>query len=314
MICPLCNKETNDILTNKLRKGEELKVYHCRCCDLGFLNDPRTEDEIKAYYKKQYRKEYSPKINAETDAEELFNIYSGFQQERLSLIGPYLGKDKRLLEIGCSAGMFLYHVKEKVKEVVGLDFDKSSAEYTMQKCQCKVYTSELANTPLKKESFDIICAFQVLEHVKSPLEFLLQVKEYLKVDGILYLEVPNLHDVLVSTFDLPYHHQFYFHAAHLLYFSRKSLRGLLAKAGYTGEFHFIQDYNIVNHFNWILNDRPQADCLPGLSRPQFPFRANVNPKIKESMNNFLYKTDMAYKALLAKLELTANLAFIGSRE
>lgn len=313
MNCPLCKKETNKVLTKKLRKGEERLVYHCQSCDLGILDEQKSAVELKEYYKKTYRREYKPDLSQRTDAQALFESYVDFQQDRLRLVAPYLGKEKRLLEIGCSVGMFLYHVKDKVKEAVGMDFDQRSAEFAAKKCNCQVYTKPILETPLKEESFDVICVFQVLEHVKDPLEFLLQIKKYLKNDGVLHLEVPNLKDILVSTYNLPYHQQFYFHAAHLYYFTTKSLLVLLSKAGFAGKIHFSQDYNIVNHFHWLLNDQPQKNCLPGLSKPEFSLQANVDLKTKDSLNSFLAKIDREYKQLLEKLELASNIAFVGKK-
>ncbi|MFA5104896.1 MAG: class I SAM-dependent methyltransferase [Candidatus Margulisiibacteriota bacterium] len=314
MKCPLCKKNTENILTNKLRKGEDIDVFYCGDCGLGFLNDTRTEDEIKEYYAKQYRREYKPKIKASSDAKDLFDNYAPFQHERLRLIAPFLGKNKKLLEIGCSAGMFLYNVKNKVKEAVGMDFDVSSAAFAQKKCGCKVYTKKLEDTPLKKKYFDVICAFQVLEHVKEPLKFLLEVKEYLKDDGVLFVEVPNLRDILVSTYDLPFHHGFYFHAAHALYFTKKSLQKLMRKAGFSGSYHFTQDYNIINHFNWVINDRPQESCFPGLSAPNFPLRKSVKGREKSALNGFLNRIDKEYKELISDLGLSSNLAFVGKKE
>lgn len=314
MICPLCNNEADIILTSKLRKGENRNVYYCNECDLGLLDDSMTEEELKAYYQESYREDYKPNLKDETSPEDLFNTYVNFQHDRLRLITPYLDKTKRLLEIGCSAGMFLYHVKDKLKEVVGIDFDINATRYASSICECEVYTEELGNTPLEENSFDIICAFQVLEHVKLPFNFLSQIKKYLKNDGVLYIEVPNLHDVLVSTYNLPHHYQFFFHSAHLYYFSKRSLTKLFNKVGFVGEFFYTQDYNIVNHFNWLLNDRPQSDCIPGLSTPKFIIRDEVKDEVKDQLNSFIVRLDKEYKELLSKLELTSNISFIGHKE
>jgi 2-polyprenyl-3-methyl-5-hydroxy-6-metoxy-1,4-benzoquinol methylase len=312
--CPLCNNETKNVLTRELRRGERRIVYYCQDCDLGFLDDYKTEKELRDYYQRAYREKHRPDLRAAANPEDLFNSYVNFQQDRVRLIEPYLDKQKRLLEMGCSAGMFLHHIRDRVKQAVGIDFDQNSAEYASKKCDCEVYTTQLVDTPLKNRSFEIICAFQILEHVKSPYEFLSQIKNYLTDNGILYLEVPNLYDVLISSYKLPKHQKFYYHSAHLYYFSQRSLSLLLGKLGFSGQFYFTQDYNIVNHFNWILNDSPQDSCRPGLSIPQFPFRENVSMEVQNQLNSFLRNFDDEYKALLSNLKLTSNIAFIGHKK
>ena len=259
--CPLCGKKTALIVTDKLRNGEPRKVFYCVACELGFLDSVDSETDIKAYYRSKYRKEYKPDIAEKTNPEQLFNTYVPFQRDRLALLKPYLTKETRLLEIGCSAGMFLWHAGKIVKEVTGIDFDVASARHAARKCKCRVYTTEISKTPIPKNYFDVICMFQTLEHVKNPLILLKEVGEYLKPGGRLHIEVPNLKDILVSSYDLPYHSQFYFHSAHLYYFTLKSLKQLLLKAGFSGKFHFSQDYNMVNY-----NRREKLDHF--LGRPK----------------------------------------------
>lgn len=314
MICPLCNNKAETILTDKLRHSESRPVFHCKYCDLGFIENLESQERLKQFYTEEYRKKYGPKLDKKTDSKDLFDCHINFQEDRLKIISPYLDREKSLLEIGCSAGMFLYNIRDKVKKMVGIEFDKSAAEYASEKCNCKVYTEELPDLSLDKKSFDIICAFQVMEHVESPLNFLLHVKEYLKDNGIIYIEVPNLYDVLVSTYNLPNHKQFYYHSAHLYYFSKNSLRLLFEKAGFSGNFYFTQDYNILNHFHWILNDKPQSSCMPGLSAPEFPFQNNISNLHKTKMNIFLTRIDEEYKRLLTDLELTSNISFIGVKK
>ena len=311
--CPLCEKKTVLIVTEKLRKGEPRKVFYCRPCGLGFLDSGESEAEVKAYYKSRYRKEYKPDIAEKTNPKKLFDTYAGFQRDRLDLIAPYLKKNTRLLEVGCSAGMFLWHARKKVKEAVGIDFDTQSARYAARKCGCRVYTEEISRLPFPKGYFNVICAFQTLEHVKDPLGFLNELREYLKPGGILYVEVPNFDDVLVSSYDLPFHSQFYFHPAHLFYFTHKSLKKTLLKAGFSGDVRFTQDYNLVNHFNWLINDAPQKNCLSGLSAPELRFKPGVSAAIKARLGSFLLAADKKYKKLLADLGLTSNLAFIGRK-
>lgn len=313
MRCPVCRKDTARVMARKLRSGEERKIFFCPACEVGILDNKQNEEELRRYYSGKYRKEYKPTLAGATNAKKLFESYAGFQQNRLRLIKPYLKKGKRLLEIGCSAGMFLYNVKDKVSEAVGMDFDLDSAAYARKKCGCAVYSDRLPETPLKEKYFDIICAFQVLEHVKNPVEFLSEVKKYLKDDGILFIEVPNVYDALISTYKLDFHYQFYFHSAHLYYYSRKTLEKMLKKAGFNGKFYFTQDYNVVNHFNWLINDRPQGDCMPGLSKAALPLRKGIPAARKKALEAFIEKTDREYKDLLSKLQITSNIAFIGKK-
>ena len=295
MNCFICKNKVTERLTDTLRDGQKKDVYYCPSCDLGMLENQKTQNELRQYYKHIYR----------TDRpEKLFADFFPFQKDRLHLLNPHLTKNVKLLEIGCSAGMFLNHVKDKVGEISGLDYDIKSSKFTEDLCHCKVYQNE-ANLPLNY--FDIICMFQTLEHVYNPKEFLDSLCKSLKPDGLLYIEVPNLHDALVSTYDIPSHYKFFFHQAHVWYFSEKSLTKLMEAVGFVGKVKFIQDYNILNHLAWANTGLPQ-DYIAGRASPFITLKSH------EDLNKFFVKIDRDYKQLLSKLRITSNLHFLGRKQ
>lgn len=313
MKCPLCNKKVSRIIADELRDGTKQKVFFCEQCKLGMLDSHVSEDFLKEYYSKEYRSIGKPKLSAVSDPAELFEIYQEFQGDRLRLLTPHFGKTKKLVEIGCSSGMFLCRVKNKVGTIVGIDYDASAAAYAAKKCGCPVYTTNLNETPLEKESFDIIAAFQVLEHVKSPMEFIKDIGVYLKPGGVIAIEIPNLAAALLSVYNLPFYKKFFFHRSHLWYHTEKSLEKLMTGCGYRGKIYYVQDYNFINHMNWILNDRPQPDCRPGMRPPTLPFHPEAPAIVKKTLHDFITKTDDEYKKILGRFKITANLLYIGKK-
>ena len=309
MICPLCHNATLTIIARELRQGEKRKVFFCRRCELGILDSKIGAGELKKFYAAEYRQ--SPKLTSQGNPAELFSTFAPLQDNRLRLLRPYLTKKTNLLEVGCSAGMFLYHAKKRVREVVGIDFDTASAKYAARKCHCQIYTTDITETPLPKKYFDAIVAFQTLEHVANPIEFINTLKEYLKPGGVMMIEVPNLYDALAYVYDLPNHYKFFFHAAHLWYFTARSLNKLMSDCDFKGRVHYQQDYNILNHFHWIQEDTPDPRSFAGLNPPHFPLQANISPKIKKALDQFIIKVDKDYKKILADLGITSNITFIG---
>ncbi|OGY62594.1 MAG: hypothetical protein A3G58_02880 [Candidatus Colwellbacteria bacterium RIFCSPLOWO2_12_FULL_46_17] len=311
MKCFLCKKQVYRVLTDELRDGTRRKVFYCIACQLGMLSENRSASELKKFYSKEYRTIGKPKLNQKSDAQELFDIYVPFQADRIRFLKPYLTKQARLLDIGCSSGMFLFHAKKYVKEVVGIDYDVAAAEFAAKKCRCRVYTEDIEKTDLPPKHFDIICLFQTVEHIPNPHELLTRLKMYLKPGGIIAIEVPNLHDALNYAYDLPLYHRFFFHASHLWYFTAHSMQKLMIQAGFKGEISYVQDYNVMNHMYWLHHDKPQDNCIPGLSEAALPLRSELPMYTKTELARFIRATDRSYKKELARLGITSNLFYIG---
>lgn len=313
IVCSVCGKSTSTVLTSKIRGGIERRVFHCATCDLGILEGGLKEGKAESFYKDAYRKKFTHKVGSSSTQKELFDAYVEFQGDRLRLMKNLFSKKKTLLELGCSAGMFLYHAKPLMKKVIGIDYDAPAAAYASHVCKCETYGIDIAKTPIRKGSQDIVCAFQTLEHVDDPVAFMKTAGEYLAPGGHIAIEVPNLHDALIHLYDLPVHYQFYFHEAHLWYFTEKSLRKVMKKAGFEGKVYFIQDYNVLNHFHWADVDAPQPNCLKGLRPPELPLRKSAPQGMRKAIGDLLLSFDSEYKKTLAKNKITSNLFFIGKK-
>src|SRR3989344_1623901 len=311
MVCLLCHQTTGNIIARELRGGEPIPVFYCEHCQLGMLSTIAPKQVLKKFYATEYRKIASPRLGQATNPKELFELALPFQSERIKLLKKYFGKSKRLLEVGCSAGMFLWHARKYLGEVVGIDYDQRAARFAAKQCACQVFNTDITSTSLKTGSFDIICAFQTLEHVSDPVAFIAQYKKYLKPGGVIAIEVPNLRDALVSTYDLPNHAKFFYHLSHPWYFTETSLQKLMRANGFNGRVFYVQDYNLFNHVNWILNDRPQASNTLGLCSPQLPFRQTVSAEVKTKLTGFIKKIDEDYKRKLKQLKLAANIFYLG---
>lgn len=103
-----------------------------------------------------------------------------------------LKQGDKVLEIGCGPGHFLSRIQSALKvKAEGIDMNSSALEKakyaglnaTAQTLKDKFYT--------RKEYYDVICSFQVLEHISNVRGFLLEQLSLLKVGGKLVIAVPN---------------------------------------------------------------------------------------------------------------------------
>ncbi len=117
---------------------------------------------------------------------------------------------EKVLEIGSGKGGFLRKARAKNIDVYGAELNKLQAE-NLRAEGFSVFDENIENSvDAYSESFDAVCAFQVLEHVSNPKSFIETSLKLLKRGGKLIYSVPN-HDSFMGLddenfLDMPPHH------------------------------------------------------------------------------------------------------------
>ncbi|MDP6076673.1 MAG: class I SAM-dependent methyltransferase [Acidimicrobiales bacterium] len=307
--CPLCNEPTSDLVTDRLRNGTG-RVYQCLRCDHEFLmlDIPR---DLGRYYGETYRQEYSHVAEGSaTSAEEIFQTYYNYQDDRLKVLKDHIFSDTRLLEIGASAGQFLAHIKDRVALINAVELDKTCCSFLEATLGVETDSRPLCDSRFFRNKYDVVCSFHVMEHVDSPIDFLRDIRGVLAPGGTAFVEVPNRKDALLSIWGVEAYRDFYYRDVHLQYFGEYSARLAAKEAGFKSDecsVLFVQDYNLLNHLNWINNNAPQATCEPGLS----PIRlVGTDPTMEKWLSSRLVELNDQYRDRLVKSGTTSNLMLV----
>ena len=96
----------------------------------------------------------------------------------------------RLLDIGCGQGAVLEEAAPYY-ECVGVESSATAAAVSRQK-GFNVVAGTFEEVELPPNSFDVVTAFSVIEHVYDPVGFLHKVNGLLKPGGVVALQVPKL--------------------------------------------------------------------------------------------------------------------------
>jgi 2-polyprenyl-3-methyl-5-hydroxy-6-metoxy-1,4-benzoquinol methylase len=90
----------------------------------------------------------------------------------------------KILDIGCSIGIFLLTAQERGFETYGVDISELSAEYARKQFHLNVFSGTLEAAHYPDNTFDIITLWDVIEHVLEPGLLLAEAKRVLKCNGV----------------------------------------------------------------------------------------------------------------------------------
>lgn len=130
--------------------------------------------------------------------------------------------DKNVLDYGCGSGYGSHILSDAGYKVTGVDIDEEILIYARKTYRSEnlifKHISELSN-----EKFDIITAFQVIEHVKNPRYLLSKLRSLLKPEGLILLSTPDKKNRLFTFIQRPWN------IYHYKEFSSSAFKHLLQK-------------------------------------------------------------------------------------
>lgn len=95
-----------------------------------------------------------------------------------------LNPDSIILDLGAGGGLeWKYDFKDLCKKVVGIDIDPVVADNPNLD---EAIISDFFKNDFKSNLFDVVFANFVVEHIKRPYDFLVEIKRILKRNGVFY--------------------------------------------------------------------------------------------------------------------------------
>ena len=184
--CPLCGKTS--LSFNVWVKTEVGDILRCEKCGLGFLNlNPKdipvfeelnlSTYNLKSYYRLLIRMQH-----------ELANRY----KNQLKEISRIVKEGGKLVDIGCSIGLFLNTAASFGFEPYGYDVNKINLKKAKKFFAINALPDNYLEDKKHKNLFDVATMWDVLEHLKDPVEYLSKLKYIVKPGGLLVVQCPNM--------------------------------------------------------------------------------------------------------------------------
>jgi 2-polyprenyl-3-methyl-5-hydroxy-6-metoxy-1,4-benzoquinol methylase len=216
------------------------------------------------------------------------------------IILKWIGKEKKVLEVGCHSGGFSQWIQKQNCEVTGIEINSKALEEAkpfLMEAFCGDIENEDFWKNLSEKKFDVIMFEHVLEHLANPWKILKQCKNILNKNGMLIIALPNISNadsrfnMFIGNFD--YSETGVMDKTHLRFFNQKTIREMIVQAGFN-----IQEYASP----WQVNPiREFIDHLPLLThlRFLFPNRAPKFPKFSPNLTDvvMMFKCSMKDEAV-----------------
>ncbi len=213
-------------------------IVKCEYCNILSLEPKPTEEELKGIYDGGYFNNNKLLSNKVTGIygyvdyiSERLNKQNGYKKNvqyinRYQIKGPNKSK---LLDLGCGLGHFLDIAYDYGHDVSGVEFNNSAIEYIKNRYTYKIQTvDEFENS---KETYDVITAYDVIEHVLDPVKTLHQLSSKVKTNGLLVILTTQARSITSRILGKRLE-DFRRTSEHIYFFSPKNLSELLSKYGF----------------------------------------------------------------------------------
>ena len=192
------------------------------CIKCGFLHQYPFPD---IDYSKEYFEKIKPDFQKEHEIDkQWFNkiVY----KDIFDTIETYIDKkQRRILDVGAGMLGFCQFAVKRGWDAVGVDPSLQSYQQA-QKLKIDFYRGNYDENCLHLGIFDVIHAYETLEHIISPVNFICQAQKQLEQKGIFVITVPNDFNILQKE------KTHFIVKEHINYFTIESLSKLLQDNGF----------------------------------------------------------------------------------
>lgn len=235
-----------DFSARKAQRRNHFRIMECRQCGLVYSDGIFTDDYVAQLYRAARFIEEPQLSNMRLD-------YLRALQQVIS----YGGQKGDLLEVGCANGFFLKAAKELgFKQVVGVEPGADAVASALPEIRPCIVNDLFQDGLFNPDSFDVVCSFQVIDHLISPVNFLKSAWRVLRPGGIILIvnhDIRSFWPKLMGEWSPMYDIE------HIFLFDKKTLSQALEKVGF--EIKIVSDIPNSYTFSYCLKMFPLPHAL-----------------------------------------------------
>jgi SAM-dependent methyltransferase len=228
--CALCGSDERRALHDVDRFREPVRIVRCAACGHVYRSPRPAGDDADGYYDEDYYRgpgdEGAFRYVDEREHEPAVRLKA---RSRLARMKRVLGSPGRLLEIGCSFGVFLDEARDRGWTPRGVDVSAYASRYARESLGLEVHHGHVEDMEEPSGSFDAAYLSETVEHLADPLGTLRRAAELLREGGLVVVGTGNVGSLAAR---LRGGRWGYYMPGHLQYFSIRSLTRALTASGF----------------------------------------------------------------------------------
>ena len=197
-------------------------IMECRDCSFVFKGLRPSADYLHHHYAG------SGEGYIERVAEEHPLVREDFRVAR-QLVRESFPKGGAILDVGCGTGYFLESLGSEW-EKHGLEILHLAAQRARARGGINIHECGIASAGFAGQSFDVVCSFDVVEHLADPMSFFLEARRILKPSGWLLVGTGDSHSLAARMSGSRW--TYLCIPEHLSFFNSPSIRNGVGKAGF----------------------------------------------------------------------------------
>lgn len=253
-------------------------IVQCSSCNMIYENPRYPDDVILQAYMSSNEEGHDSQYPLRVES-----FYKSLKSLKKHI--PKAGA--RVLDIGTAGGAFLDAANKFGYEYIGIEPSIYLVEQG-KKRGLNIVQGTIFEHPFEDESFDMICLWDVIEHLTDPKGALLKVKPLLKENGVLLINYP---DIGTWQAKIAGRHFWWILSVHLHHFTRETISKICENTGYNGiyfqrywqilQLGYLQDMAI--HYKIPLSallKKITPNVIKNISIPYYASQTTVIVKVK----------------------------------
>ncbi len=216
---------------------QEARIFECPVSGLRF-RQPAPPDRVAEFYGASYH----DSMAGGSDDEHRAAAYRAENEDRIRFLGRF-AKPGKVLDVGCSTGLFASQLRAAGWETYGSDISPYACARARELLGSdRVFEGAVEDLePRFRRALDAVTLMDVIEHFADVVTPLKSIAAMLRPGGVLVLRTPTLHSPFYAIADLSYRLSAgrytgavlkIYHAEHFYFFNEESIRRLLESVGF----------------------------------------------------------------------------------